>query len=187
MTAHPPGFIDATRLQDALAQVLAAPRVQGPVHLLCARPRNNQRLFPESLTLTRAAGVVGDCEAASPWLTLPDGTPDPQTQVSLLSARVLDLVWTGREPHRHPGDNIIVDLNLGHDNLPTGTLLRAGTALLRVSAEPNDGCAKWKVRFGKDAYDWVRARANRPYRLRGLFCSVEQDGVIALGDTISPI
>ncbi len=179
--------IDAGALADGLPHVLAAPRREGPVRLLCARPRHNARVFPGSLTLTRAAGVVGDCEAESPWLRLPDGRPDPQTQVSLLPSRVLDLVWVGRDPGGYPGDNIIVDLDLSHDALPTGTLLRAGSAVLRVSAVPNDGCAKWKVRFGADAYHWVRAPEHARLRLRGLFCSVVQDGVVTLGDRISPI
>jgi hypothetical protein len=187
MNAVPPDLADAAVLAAALPHVLAAPRRDGQVRLLCARPRHNARSFPDSLTLTRAAGVVGDCEAATPWLTLPDGRADPQTQVSILPARVLDLVWASRDPKLHPGDNIIVDLDLGHANLPTGCLLRAGTAILRVSQEPNDGCAKWKVRCGKAAYDWVRAPAHQPFRLRGLFCSVEQDGVLTRGDTISPL
>ena len=187
MTAPLPVVPDAATLAAALAEVLAAPRAEGPVRLLCLRPRHNQRSFPDRLTLTRAAGVVGDCEAQSPWLTLPDGRPDPQTQVSILPARVLDLVWPGRDPKVHPGDNIAADLDLGHANLPAGSLLRAGTAILRVSTEPNDGCAKWKVRCGAAAYDWVRARSHRPYRLRGLFCSVERDGVVTLGDRITPL
>jgi hypothetical protein len=178
---------DAAGLAAALPHVLAAPRTGGPVRLLCARPKPKHRIFPESLTLTRAAGVSGDGWAVRPWLTLPDGSPDPQIQVSILPSRVLDLVWPSRDPQLHPGDNIVVDLDLGHANLPTGTLLQAGTAILRVSAEPNDGCAKWKVRMGEDAYCWVRAKAHGAYRLRGLYCSVEQDGVVMLGDTISPL
>lgn len=185
MNANTANHPDAATLAAALPHVLAAPRSDGPIQLLCLRPRHNQRSFPDRLTLTRAAGVVGDCEAADPWLTLPDGSPDPQTQVSILPSRVLDLVWPSRDPRLHPGDNIIVDLDLTHANLPTGTLLRAGTAILRVSAEPNDGCAKWKVRCGKAAHDWVRASAHAPFRLRGLFCSVEQDGILTLEDTIS--
>jgi MOSC domain-containing protein YiiM len=66
-------------------------------------------------------------------------------------------------------------------------LLQLGTAVLRVSDEPNDGCVKWKVRFGKPAYDWVRAHDHKPYRLRGLFCSVEQDGVVQLGDRVTKL
>jgi MOSC domain-containing protein YiiM len=55
-------------------------------------------------------------------------------------------VWRDRDPRNHPGDNIILDLEISHANLPTGTLLQVGTAVLRVSDQPNDGCAKWKVR-----------------------------------------
>ena len=136
------------------------------------------------MSFDRAIGVVGDFEALRPWLVLEDGAPDPRNQVSIMSSRVLDLVWQGRVPRTHPGDNIDVDLDLSYANLPTGTLLQVGTADLRVSDEPNDSCAKWKVRFGKAqaAYDWVRTCDNRPYSLRGLFCSVEQDGIVGLGD-----
>ncbi len=187
MNALPPDFADAASLAAALPVILAAPRTDGEIRLLCVRPRPNQRTFPDSLTLPRATGVVDDFEASRPWLTLPDGSPDPRNQVSLMSARVLDLVWRSRDPRHHPGDNIAVDLDLSHANLPTGTLLKVGTAILCVSDEPNDGCVKWKVRCGKDAYAWVREMPHVPYRLRGLYCSVKQDGVVTLNDRISPI
>jgi hypothetical protein len=177
-------FITATALAAALPDVLAAPRTQGPVRLLCARPEPNARSFSDRLTLTRAAGVVGDLEASRPWLVLDDGRPDPRTQVSIMSSRVLDLVWRDRNPRHHPGDNIVCDLDLSHASLPTGALLQAGTAVLRVSDVANDGCAKWKVRMGRAAYDWTRTHAHADYRLRGLFCSVEQDGELGLEDTI---
>lgn len=176
--------LDAATLSASLEAVLSAPRDHGPIRLLCARPKPNQRTFPDRLTLTRAVGVVGDFEASRPWLKLPDGSPDPRNQVSIMSARVLDLLWRDRDPRFHPGDNIAADLDLSEANLPTGTLLQVGTAVLRVSDEPNDGCVKWKVRFGKHAYAWVRAREQAAYRLRGLYCSVEQDGEVALGDRV---
>ena len=112
MNAPPPDFADAVSLAAALPHVLAAPQTDGPVRLLCARPKPNLRTFSESLTLTRAIGVMGDFEASRPWLVLPDGSPDPRNQVSLISARVLELVWRNREPRLHPGDNIAVDLDL---------------------------------------------------------------------------
>ncbi|WP_309667470.1 MOSC domain-containing protein [Tabrizicola sp.] len=187
MTQTATDSIDAAALAAALPEVLAAPRTNGPVRLLCARPKPNQRNFPDRLTLTRAICVVGDFEASRPWLVLEDGSPDPRNQVSIMSSRVLDLVWRDRNPRNHPGDNIAVDLDLSHGNLPTGTLLQVGTAVLRVSDEPNDGCVKWKVRCGRAAYDWVRARDHAGYRLRGLYCSVEQDGIVELGDRVARI
>jgi hypothetical protein len=187
MTRAPLHPVTAEELAQALPSVLAAPRDGGEIRLLCARPEPNARTFPQQLTLTRAAGVSGDFEMSRPWLTLPDGRADPQIQVAILSSRVMDLVWRERDRVTYPGDTIAVDLNLTAENLPVGTLLSAGSAVLRVSAEPNDGCAKWKVRCGRAAYDWVTAAAHLPLRLRGLFCSVEEDGDVRLGDRIHRI
>ena len=184
MSKTPVNPVTAEELAAALPDVLAAPRDAGPVRLLCARPKPNARTFPESLALTRAAGVVGDFEMARPWLELADGSPDPRIQVSILPWRVLELVWRERDQIAHPGDNIVVDMTLTEENLPEGTLLSVGTAILRISDVPNDGCVKWKVRHGRAAYDWITAPAAAPLRLRGLFCSVEQDGVVRLGDSI---
>jgi hypothetical protein len=184
MTKSPENPVTRPELDAALPDILAAPRDAGVVRLLCARPKPNARTFPPVLTLTRAAGVAGDFEMSRPWLELPDGSPDPQIQVSIISARVLDLVWRDRDRIAHPGDNIAVDMNITAENLPAGTLIAAGTAVLRVSAEPNDGCAKWKVRCGRAAYDWTMAPPHHPLRLRGLFCSVEQDGELHLGDSL---
>lgn len=176
--------VTALELGTALPDVLAAPRDDGAIRILCARPRPNARTFPDQLTMTRAAGVDGDFEMSRPWLVLPDGGPDPRIQVSIMPARVLDLVWRERDHVAHPGDNIVVDMNLTEENLPAGTLLRAGSAILRISDVPNEGCVKWKVRFGRAAFDWTSAPAHAPLRLRGLFCAVEQDGVVNLGDRI---
>ncbi len=51
-----PDFTSAEALAVALSAVLGAPREQGPVRLPCARPKPNQRGFPDRLTLTRAVG-----------------------------------------------------------------------------------------------------------------------------------
>ncbi len=182
MSKAPLNPVTSAELAVLLPQVLAAPKDQGQVRLLCSRPKPNARTFPEVFGVTRSHGVEGDFEMSRPWLVLPDGSPDPRNQVSILSWRVLDMVWRERNPLAYPGDNIAVDMNLTEENLPVGTLLAVGTAVLRISDEPNDGCAKWKVRCGRDAQAWVGATDHLPLRLRGLFCSVEQDGVIRLGD-----
>jgi len=119
-----------------------------------------------------------------PWLKLPDGSGHPGIQVSILPRRVLDLIWRNRDITVHPGDTFVADLDMSEANLPEGMLLRVGTAVLRVSEVFNDGCAKWKVRYGAAAYDWVRAPEHRHLRLRGVLCNVAQDGVIRLGDSI---
>jgi MOSC domain-containing protein YiiM len=97
---------------------------------------------------------------------------------------VLDLVWRDRAGQLHPGDTFVTDLDTSEANLPEGQLLAVGTAVLRVSGVFNDGCAKWKVRYGEAAYAWVRAAEHRHLRLRGILCSVEADGMIRLGDKV---
>ncbi len=72
-------------------------------------------------------------------------------------------------------------MNLTEDNLPQAPFGRR-PPVLRVSANER-GCAKWKVRCGRDAYKWTTAPGHLPLRLRGLFCSVEQDGELRLGDS----
>jgi len=147
MTTILTNLVTDEELTAAFDHVMAAPLNDGPVRLLCARPKPNARTYPQSLTLTRAHGVIGDFQMSQPWLELPDGSPDPQIQVSVLPFRSLDLCWRNRDNPRatHPGDNIVTDMNLSYANVPTGSLLQAGTAVLRVSEEPNDGCVKWCV------------------------------------------
>lgn len=181
----PEDFVTADELSNALPDVLAAPVTDGPVHLLCTRPAYNKRVFPDRITLTCAQGIVGDFEMTKPWLKLANGSPDPRIQVSILSLRVLNLVWRNRTTTVHPGDAIIADINTAEANLPIGSLIRVGTAVLRVSDLWNDGCVKWKVRYGRDAYKWVSAPAHQHLRLRGIFCSIEEDGHVALGNKIT--
>jgi hypothetical protein len=180
-----PDFATAEDLAKALPHVLAAPRNDGPISMLLYRRKYNDRVFTDRLRLTKAHGVEGDFEMKMPWLQRDDGSPDPRIQVSILPQRVLDLCWRNRETTVHPGDQIIADLNMSLENLPTGSLLRVGTAVLRVSDLWNDGCVKWKVRCGKAAYDWVRNPKHEPLRLRGIFCAIEKDGEVSVGDKIA--
>jgi hypothetical protein len=174
----------ADNLSRALPHVLSAPTDNARAECLCFRPGFNQRTFPDRLTLTRADGIPGERWRTAPWLRLADGSPDPRIQVSILPRRVMDAVWLDRDNTPHPGDTIVCDLDMSHANLPVGTLLHAGSAVLRVSDVFNDGCVKWKVRYGKAAKDWITAPGHPELRLRGILCSVEQDGEVALGDPV---
>jgi len=174
-------------LDLALADVLDAPKVGVPVELLCRRPSRNQREYPDHLRLTQEGGIEGDYEMSAPWLKLVDGTPDPRIQVSILPAGILNLMWRDRENTAYPGDTIIADLNVTLANMPAGTRLQIGDAVVEVSDLWNEGCAKWKVRFGREAYDWTSEPAHEPLRLRGILCSIVKDGDVRLGDVITKV
>jgi len=176
--------VTTDELMAALPEVLSAPKSGSAVEQLCFRPGYGERRFVDELTLTRDHGIPGERWETAPWLKLEDGRGHPGIQVSILPRRVLDLVWRDLAGTVHPGDTFICDLDMTEANLPEGQLLSVGTAVLRVSEVFNDSCAKWKVRYGAPAYDWVRHPDHRTYRLRGVLCSIERDGVIRLGDKV---
>ena len=177
-------MITMDALMAALPQVLAAPKQATVARQLTFRPGYNQRTHPDRLRLTVAEGVPGERWLTAPWARLPDGSPDPAIQVSILPSRVHDLVRIHPD-QPHPGDTILADLDTTEANLPEGTLLRAGTATLRVSGLFNDGCVKWKARYGAAAKDWITMPGHPPLRLRGILCAIVADGEIAVGDTIA--
>jgi hypothetical protein len=174
--------VTSAELTAALPGVLSAPKTGSAVELLCFRPGFGERRFVDQLTLTRRHGIPGERWGTAPWLKLADGSGHPGIQVSILPRRVLDLIWRNRDSVVYPGDTFVCDLDMTEANLPAGQLLAVGTAVLRVSEVWNDACAKWKVRHGEAAFDWVRAHPQ--LRLRGVLCSIEQDGVVRLGDAV---
>lgn len=166
---------------------MAAPKTGAAVSMLCLRPAYNEREFVEEISLTPAGGIPGERWSTRPWLKLPDGSPHPGIQVCILSQRVLDLVWRDRENTPHPGDTFIIDMDLSEKNLPTGSLLKVGSAILKVSDVFNDACVKWKVRYGAESKAWINRPENRALRLRGVLCSVEREGTIRNGDLVEKL
>lgn len=162
----------------------AAPRDHGKVIQVCVRPDLDQRAFPEVLELCPKRGAIGDRWERRTWMHLADGSPDPRVQVAVASSRMMDFLTSLTGCDHHPGDTLIVDLDLSADNLPVGTCLAVGSAVIEVSDVENDGCAKFAAHYGDDVFDWIRAEANRAKRLRGLFARVVTGGVVSNGDEI---
>lgn len=161
-----------------------SPRDAGRVTRVCVRPGLDQRAFPETLELCPRRGAIGDRWERRTWMHLPDGSPDPRVQVAIAHAPTIALLQQLTENPGHPGDTLLVDLDLSVANLPAGTRLRVGTAVVEVSDVENDGCAKFAARHGADVLAWIRAPENRARRLRGLFARVIAAGFVAPGDTI---
>ena len=114
------------------------------------------------------------------------GNQIPGIQVSILSTRVWNAVKFGPDAI-HPGDTFMSDFDTSEENCPAGTILSAGTAKLKVSGIFNEGCVKWKVRYGVDAKNWITLEENKPLRLRGLLCSVVSAGQIRNGDLLKKL
>ena len=177
-------FVTKAALDAAITQIKDAPKDDVPIETLCFRPGFGARQFPNQIEVTRRGGITGERWLKAPWMKLPDGAPDPAIQVSILGLRVHDAVRFNPQNMLHPGDTIIADLDCSEANMPTGTLLKIGSAVLRVSGVFYTACVKWKARYGAEAFEWINTPKYRPIRLRGLLCSVYQDGEISKEDRI---
>jgi MOSC domain-containing protein YiiM len=89
-----------------------------------------------------------------------------------------------REAWPLAGDNLFVDLDLSAANLPPGTRLALGAAVIEVTPMPHTGCAKFTERFGSDATKWVNSPAGRELNLRGINARVIAAGAVRRGDAI---
>ncbi|WP_276152391.1 MULTISPECIES: hypothetical protein [unclassified Sulfitobacter] len=170
--------------EAALDHIAAAPKDGAAIRQLCVRPDFGARAFPSEIELSREQGIAGDRWPKHPWLRLANGDPDPRIQVSVLSKRVMDLCWRNRVEMPHPGDLLVVDMELSEANLPVGTVLQAGQAKIEVSDKFNTACVKWRRRYGDDSFRWINLEKNRPLRLRGVLCRVVQDGLVRTGDRL---
>lgn len=167
---------DLDELQRLYDSLPAAPVERGRVDLLVVRTAPGEHATPDAAQLTPEAGVVGD-RWVQPMLR------DKERQVTLMRTAVAELVCDGQPLHL-PGDNLLVDLDLSAHNLPVGTRLRAGTALLEVTKKPHLGCKKFTQRFGADATRWVNTDDAKVQKLRGINCRVIEAGGVRLGDAV---
>ncbi len=176
------GHRNRAELAAALPDILAAPRDGGRLELIVVRPRPGERLTPDRVALSRAAGLAGDHWSAGCWRTTEDGAPHPDVQVCLMSARCIRAIAGPRANWAPAGDNLFLDMDLTPDNMPPGTRFALGGAELVVTAEPHNACQAFVDRFGRDAAVFVNTGAGRRHRLRGIYARVTRDGEVSLGD-----
>jgi MOSC domain-containing protein YiiM len=179
-----PRHLTAEELAAGWAEMGAAPRDVGRVELIVARPESDRRVVLARAELSPADGLDGDRWRATSWLKLPDGGPDPAVQITLMNARAIRLIAGDSEHWPLAGDNLFVDLDLSRENLPVGTRLVIGEAILEIAEPPHNGCVKFKHRFGPAALAFVNSPAGKAQRLRGVHARVVQAGTIAAGDAV---
>jgi hypothetical protein len=175
------------QLESGLDDIRRAPAEVGTLKMIVRRPAVNQREVVETAELDVMEGLVGDTWAKRGSSRTPDGKRHPDMQLNIIGARTIALI--AQAPERWPlaGDQLYVDLDLSEENLPAGTRLAIGGAVVEVTAEPHTGCGKFVERFGLDAMKFVNAPVGRSMRLRGLNARVVVAGVIRAGDGVSKL
>ena len=176
--------LDTAALQAGLGDVRESPPDGGTVELIVRRPAVDEREVLAEATLDVDAGLAGDTWQVRGSRLTADGSSHPGMQLTVMNSRAALLV--ARDPDRRmlAGDQLYVDLDLSPVNLPAGTRLAVGSAVIEVSEEPHLGCAKFAARFGKDAWRFVNSRVGRRLRLRGLNARIVASGTVCHGDVI---
>src|ERR1700681_706377 len=172
------------RLEERLDHIREAPADRGTVELIAVRPSIDERAILTEAQLDLHNGLVGDTWRSRGSKHTPDGGPNPSAQVTLMNARAAAAIAGERERWALAGDQIYVDLDISLANLPPGSRVQIGSAVIEFSEAPHTGCAKFSGRFGNDALRFVNSPTGRALRLRGANCRVVVAGTVRPGDAI---
>lgn len=159
--------------------VIESPKDDGVLELIVRRPKTNEREELETGELDVEKGLVGD-----DWITR-DG--NHETQITIMNSRIAELLAQDKDRRKLAGDQLFIDLDLTDENLPIGTKLEIGSAVLETTAVPHNGCKKFVERFGLDAMKFVNSPVGKKYHLRGIYAKVIKSGTIRQGDTVKKI
>jgi hypothetical protein len=176
--------LTTAELEAGLEHVRRSPADIGRVELVVRRPAVDEREELAEGELDATIGLVGDTWCARPSRQSADGGPHPEMQLNVMNSRMAELVAVDRSRRALAGDQLYVDLDLSQDNLPAGTCLALGTAVIEVTARPHLGCDKFVARFGADARRFVNSALGRELRLRGLNARVVVAGTVRPGDVV---
>lgn len=176
--------LSLTELEAGLEDIRRSPKDGGLLKMIVRRPQDDERELLDSGELDPIQGLIGDNWKARGSKHSPDGSADPDMQITIMNARTIALI--AQNPERWPlaGDQLYIDMNLSTDNLPPGTRLALGAAVLEVSAVPHTGCRKFSSRFGLEAMKFVNSPEGKQLHLRGINAKVVQAGVIRVGDVL---
>src|SRR5262245_39754668 len=174
-------------LEAGLDAIRQSPKDEGVIALIVRRPQIDAREVLEEGELDLVEGLVGDTWKFRGSNRTPDGAPHPDMQLNVMNARVIALLAGEKERWPLAGDQLYIDMDLSQENLPPGTRLALGSAVIEVTAQPHMGCKKFAARFGLDALKLVNSPLGRQLQLRGFNAKVTRPGVIRVGDFVKKL
>ncbi len=174
-------------LQAGIPAIVASPKDEGILRLIVRRPGVGEREVLEDAELDCEVGLVGDTWRQRKSTRTVDGSPHPDMQLNVMNARVIALVAQDEKRWPLSGDQLFLDMDLSAANLPPGTQLALGTAVIEVTDQPHTGCGKFVERFGQDAMKFVNSSIGRELHLRGINARVVRPGRVRSGDIVSKL
>ena len=176
--------LDTAALAAGLDHIRESPDEVGTLDLIVSRPAMGERAVLDQAELSLTVGLIGDTWQDRPSTRTEHGGPHPDMQLNVVNARLSTHIAPDLDHRALFGDQLHIDLDLSHENLPAGTRLAIGEAVIEITDQPHTGCAKFRARFGGDALKFVNTREGKALRLRGLNAKVVQAGPISAGDTV---
>jgi MOSC domain-containing protein YiiM len=155
--------------------------------LIVRRPDVDKREAVEECQLDPSEGLVGDSWQVRGSKHTPDGSANTNMQITIMNSRTAALLAQDEVRWPLAGDQLYVDMDLSDENIPPGTRLALGTAVLEVSSEPHTGCKKFAMRYGTDATKFVNSKEGRRLHLRGINAKVVQAGTVRVGELVRKI
>jgi hypothetical protein len=174
-------------LEVGLDEIRRSPKDEGVLELIVRRPATDEREILEEGELHPVEGLVGDSWRSRGSSRTSDGSSHPEMQLNIMNSRVIALVAQAKDRWPLAGDQLFIDMDLSDENLPAGTKLALGSAVIEVTAQPHNGCKKFVARFGLDAMKFVNSPVGKQHHLRGINARVVQPGVIRVGDGVKKI
>lgn len=180
-------YLSLTELDAGLEHVRQSPQDGGVVVLIACRPKTDEREILEQAELDASEGLVGDNWKTRGSSRTADGSAHPEMQLTLMNSRLISLIAQEQERWALAGDQLFVDLDLSASNVPPGTRLTLGSAVIEVTGQPHTGCQKFAERFGSEALKFINSPLGRQLQLRGINAKVVQAGAIRVGDGVRKV
>ena len=174
-------------LEAEVAEIRRSPKDDGILEMIVRRPATDERELLQEAQLDLEQGLVGDNWHTRGSSRTRDRSAHREMQLTIMNVRTIALVAQTRERWQLAGDQLYIDMDLSVENLPPGTRLSIGSAVIEVTSKPHSGCKKFMARFGLDALTFVNSAVGKQLRLRGLNARVIQSGTIRVGNRVQKI
>jgi hypothetical protein len=184
---NPVKHLTAAELEAGLDEIRQSPKDVGVLKLIVRRPKVDEREVLAEGELDTNVGLVGDNWRTRGSSSMPDRSSNPEKQLNIMNARAAALVAQDEERWQLAGDQLFIDLDLSDENLPAGTRLKIGSAVIEITPPPHNGCKKFVARFGLEAMKFVNSTVGKELHLRGVCAKVVVSGVIKKGDAVKKV